>query len=91
MAYTVTDIAELIAYHLVASALDDDTANNNLGGLVSEIQRLSTRPLWRDATWVFCDRCGCSVDTELIHPETHHYSDDGDFYCQDCWADRVMD
>ena len=26
--------------------------------LVSEIQSLATRPLWREATWVFCDRCG---------------------------------
>jgi hypothetical protein len=35
---------------------------------------------------VFCDRCGCSVDTDLIHPEGHHYAADGDFYCADCWA-----
>jgi hypothetical protein len=36
-------------------------------------------------TWVFCDRCACSVDTDLIHPDGHHYSDDGDFLCADCW------
>lgn len=47
---------------------------------------LATRPLWQKATWVFCNRCGCSVDTELIHPDGHHYSDDGDFYCADCWG-----
>ena len=47
--------------------------------------------LWQEATWVFCDRCGCSVDTELIHPDGHHYSDDGDFYCADCWADDPPD
>ena len=41
---------------------------------------------WQKATWVFCNRCGCSVDTELIHPDGHHYSDDGDFYCADCWG-----
>jgi len=46
---------------------------------------MAPRPLWREATWVFCDRCGCSVDTDLIHPDGHHYADDGDFLCADCW------
>ena len=61
MVYTITDIAELVRYHLVLSEL------------------------WREASWVFCDQCGCSVDTDLIHPDGHHYADDGDFYCVDCW------
>jgi len=43
--------------------------------------------LYREATWVFCDRCGCSVDTDLIHPDSHHYADDGDFLCADCWEE----
>jgi hypothetical protein len=47
---------------------------------------MATRPLWRTAEWVFCDRCGTSVDTDLIHPDGHHYAEDGDFYCADCWA-----
>lgn len=38
------------------------------------------------ASWVFCDRCGCSVDVELIDDESHHYDALGDFYCADCWA-----
>ncbi len=46
---------------------------------------MASRPLWREETWVFFDRCGCSVDTDLIHPDSHHYADDGDFYCVDCW------
>ena len=33
-----------------------------------------------------CDHCGCSVDTDLIHPDGHHYADGGDFYCTDCRA-----
>jgi hypothetical protein len=33
-----------------------------------------------------CDRCGCSVDTDLIHPDSHHYAEDGDFLCSDCWG-----
>jgi hypothetical protein len=39
---------------------------------------------WRFATWVFCDRCGCSVDTDLIHADSHYYSADGTFLCADC-------
>jgi hypothetical protein len=66
---------------LVASAPDDDAAHANLVQLVL----LAPRPLYREANWVFCDRCGCSVDTDLIQPDSHHYTDDGDFLCADCW------
>ena len=86
MAYTITDIAELVEYHLVASAPDDDAAYKNLVQLVQRLELLAPRPLWREATWVFCDRCGTSVDTDLIHPDGHHYADDGDFLCADCWG-----
>ena len=85
MTYQLTDITELIYYHLVLSASDDETADNNLRRLVHEIEGLATTPLWQPAEWVFCDRCGTSVDTVLIHPDGHYYSDDGDFYCADCW------
>ena len=90
MTYTITDITELIHYHLVLSAPDDETADNNLRRLVHEIEGLATTPLWRAAEWVFCDRCGTSVDTVLIHPEGHHYSEDGDFYCEDCWTSGLF-
>ncbi len=86
MTNTVTDIAGLVEYHLVASAPDDDAAHANLVQLVQKLELLAPRPLWREVTWVFCDRCGCSVDTDLIHPDGHHYDPDGDFYCADCWA-----
>ena len=85
MVYTITDIAELVEYHLVASAQDDDAAHANLVQLVEQLELLAPRPLFREVTWVFCDRCGCSVDTDLIHPDGHHYADDGDFLCADCW------
>ncbi len=85
MTYTVTDIAELVEYHLVASAPDDDAAHANLVQLVQKLELLAPRPLWREVSWVFCDRCGCSVDTDLIDPDGHHYAPDGDFYCTDCW------
>lgn len=83
--YSVADLKELIEYHLVTSAPNDDMADNNLAQLVTEISGLRVRSLWREATSVFCDRCGCSVDTELIRPEGHHHANDGDFYCEDCW------
>lgn len=85
MAYNLADITEMIRYHLVVSAADDERADSNLSQLVGEIERMATRPLWRAAEWVFCDRCGTSVDTDLIHPEGHHYADDGYFFCADCW------
>lgn len=72
MAHTITDIAELVRYRLVQ--LVERALGDGDPSPVAE------------ASWVFCDRCGCSVDTDLIHPDGHHYSDDGDFYCADCWA-----
>ena len=86
MAYTVADITELIHYHLVLGESDDASADRILAQLADAVQNLATRPEWHEATWVFCDRCGCSVDTDLIHPDGHRYSDDGDFYCADCWS-----
>ena len=74
-------------YHLVASARDDDAAHANRVQLVHQLELLAPRPLYREVTWVFCDRCGCSVDTDLIHPDSHHYADDSDFYCADCWEE----
>jgi hypothetical protein len=38
MTYTVTDIAELVEYHLVTSAPDDDPANSNLVQLVQKLE-----------------------------------------------------
>ena len=87
MTYTVTDIADLVEYHLVASAPDDDAAHANLVQLVQMLELVAPRPLWREVSWVFCDRCGCSVDTDLIDPDGQHYAPDGDFLCADCWSD----
>ncbi len=82
--YTITDIAELVEYHLVVSASDDDAAHANLVQLAHQLELMAPRPLYREVTCVFCDRCGCSVDTELIHPDGHHYANDRDFLCADC-------
>ncbi len=86
MAYTITNLAELVEYHLGTSASGDDAAQSNLVQLVQKLELLAPRPLWREATWVFCDRCGCSVDTDLIHPDSHHYAEDGVFLYADCWG-----
>ncbi len=85
MTYTVSDIAELFRHHLVLS-IDDETADALLRQLVSEIAGMATTPLWRRAEWVFCDRCGTSIDTIPIHPDGHHHWDDGDFHRVDCWG-----
>jgi hypothetical protein len=90
MAYSVADITELIHYHLVLAEPDDESADRNLSLPAGEIQNLAIRRLWQEATSVFCDRRGCSVDTELIHPDGHHYSDDGDFYYADCWRSEEL-
>jgi hypothetical protein len=89
MTYTVTDIAELISYHLVASADDDSSANANLADLVGRIQSMSTAPLFQPVEWLFCDRCACAVDTVLINEDGAGYADDGDFLCSSCrWGDE---
>jgi hypothetical protein len=75
MTYTIAEITELIHYHLVLGESDDASADRNLAQLAGAVQDLATRPLWHEVTWVFCDYCGTSV-----------YSDEGDFYCADCWG-----
>lgn len=87
---TVTDILELIQYHLVASAPDDERAENNLEQLVVEIALIWPRPLRCEMSWMLCDGCGCSVDPDLVRPDGHYYSDDGDFYCADCQGQNVL-
>lgn len=84
--YNLDDITELIHYHLVLAEDDNQRADANLARLAGEIERMATQPLWRPTEWIFCDDCGCAVDMELIDPDGHHYADDGDFYCVDCWG-----
>ena len=44
MAYTITDIAELVRYHLVLAEPDDTRADDNLAQLVSELQSMPPVP-----------------------------------------------
>ncbi len=84
MTYTVTEIAELIRHHLVFAADTDEHADAALAALDGHIRQMRTNPLWREAEWVFCDRCGCSVDTDLIHEDGPGYLPNGDFLCSSC-------
>ena len=38
MPYTITDIAELVEYHLVLAESDDDRADANLAQLVQQLE-----------------------------------------------------
>jgi len=100
MTYTVTDIAELVEHHLVASAPDDDAAHSNLVKLVQKLELLAPRPLYCEATWdasmdcqvehgwLACESCGAWVGTELISPNGAGYTDDDAFKCSSCrWGD----
>lgn len=84
MVYTVTDIAELVEYHLVASAPNDAAADSNLAQLVSRVERMRTRPLFHTAEWLFCDRCGCAVDTDILADDGSNFTSDGSFLCSSC-------
>ena len=86
MGCTICDHGELVEYYIVASAPDDHVAHANLVQLVELSEAIAPRTLWYDAALVLCDRCGCSVDTDLICSDGHHYSDEGDFYCAECWV-----
>ena len=92
MAYTVTDVAELIHYHLVLSEDDDARADANLRQLVGLIEGLASEPLTVEAGWIACESCGAWVGTELIGPDGAGYGDDDGFYCSECrWAEEDVD
>lgn len=84
MTYTVTDIAELIRYHLVLASDDNQQADLNLAALVREIESLRTKPLWREVEWYHCDRCECTVDSEVLAHDGSNFTTDGDFLCSSC-------
>jgi hypothetical protein len=91
MAYTVTDITELVRHHLDLSEADPDRAAGNLGQLVANIRRMDG---WREPLpleWYFCDRCGASVDTDVLAIDGSNFTPDGGFYCSDCIPGRLPD
>jgi len=84
MAYDISDLTELIRYHIVLGEDTDAAADDKLAELVRNIEGLSTRPLWRAAEWIACDGCGTWVDTDLIGPDGAGVVGDGGFYCSSC-------
>ena len=91
MTYDVTDLAELIRHHLVFAAPDDRRASQNLRQLVAEVEQMSPEPLTQSAEWLFCDRCGCSVDLAVLAWDGSNFTPDGGFYCSDCLPESEVD
>jgi len=83
MTYSVTDIAELVRYHLVLSEVDDDRASENLRRLSTEIRQMAPSALETTAEWLFCDRCGATVDLAVLAWDGSNFAPDGAFYCSD--------
>ena len=88
MAYSVTDLAELIRHHLVFSEPDEERAIENLRQLVAGIKGMAPGPLQTEALWYFCDRCGASVDVDVLAVDGSNFTSDGGFYCSDECAGR---
>jgi len=85
MPYSVTDLTELIEYHLVISADDDEAADCNLAQLMRNIEQMVTTPRWQEPIyWIACEECGAWVSSELIGPEGAGECDDGGFRCSEC-------
>lgn len=85
MTHSVDDIAELIRYHLVLSEDNDDQADRNLTALIGRVESMMTRrPSLTPIEWYHCDRCGCSVDADILAEDGSNFTPDGDFLCSSC-------
>ena len=84
MTYSVTDIAELIRHHLVFADPDEFRATENLRRLTAEIGRMSPESLETTAEWLFCDRCGATVDLAVLAQDGSNFTPGGGFYCSGC-------
>jgi hypothetical protein len=84
MTYSVTDFAELIRHHLVFSEDDEERVTKILRQLTAEIGQMAPSPLETTAEWLFCDRCGTSVDTSVLAWDGSNFTADGGFYCSGC-------
>ena len=88
MAYSVTEIAELIQHHLVFSEPDEARATENLRQLVARLKGMAPGPLQTEALWYFCDRCGASVDVDVLAVDGSNFTPEGSFYCSRCLGDE---
>lgn len=83
MTYSVTDIAELVRHHLVLSESNDERATENLRRLSAEIRQMAPSALETTAEWLFCDRCGATVDLAVLAVDGSNFTPGGGFYCSD--------
>ena len=83
MTYSINDLAELIRHHLVFAEPDQVRVTNNLRRLTAEIRQMNPDPLETDAEWMFCDRCGATVDVAVFAEDGSNFTPDGGFYCSD--------
>lgn len=84
MTYTVTDITELIRYHLVLSEETDERADANLAQLVGNIETMaSAAPVSRA-----CYACRVWVTADQVGPDGAGEAGNGEFYCRAC---RLME
>jgi hypothetical protein len=90
MTYSVTDIAELIRHHLVFSEPDQERATDKLRQLIADIKAMAPGHLQTEALWLFCDRCGASVDVEVLAEDGSNFTPDDGFYCSDCIPGRAQ-
>ena len=51
---------------------------------IARLTRMGSEPLGLEIGWYFCDRCGCSVDTEVLAEDGRNFTPDGDFLCSSC-------
>lgn len=85
MAYNVTDITELIRYHLVLSTDDDERADQNLAQLMRNIEQMVANPRWFEPiTWMTCEQCGAWVSSELFGPDGAGCNEEDAFLCAEC-------
>jgi len=91
MTYSVTDITELIRHHLVFSEPDETRVKDNLRQLIAGIEEMAPGSMHTEALWLFCDRCGASVDMDVLAVDGSNFTSGGGFYCSDCIPGRDFD
>jgi hypothetical protein len=82
--FSVEDVIELIRYHVVLSEDSPQAADANLARLVVGIRSMETHCSAQPGESLFCDRCGCTVDTTVLAHDGSNWTPDGDFLCSTC-------
>ena len=88
MTYSVTDIAELIRHHLVFSRARRSASDRESPPADRQISRMTPGPCRPPPSGCFCDRCGASVDVDVLAVDGSNFTPDGGFYCSGCLGDE---